>query len=366
MEKISFCVTYYNQSEFVEQSLSSILSLDMPCDFEILIGDDGSTDETINKVKDFQRRYPDKIKLFVMPRKSDVVYNHIHRASDNRLNLVKNAVGDYIMFLDGDDFYCDKNFVCQAFEIFKKDKNVFACAFNFEYFYPENNSTKIHQQNLQTGKLDIKGYIHKGYIPCGSFIFRNIFDIDKIALCAKSKNFDDNLITIYMLYICAINNQIVYYINKPIYAYRQTQHSLWNAMSEYEQHLVNAMDYEIISRVAPNFKQLLARRQGGAINAIFKNRSKLLKLLGKEKFEKYIKENKDLGNDFILSLLIFNKLSFVEKLKAIMKYKKIKKYMDKANNEIAIKYKKYKRLYKIFLAISIIYTIVFLALIFLG
>ena len=50
-KKITFCITYYNQQEFVAQSIESILALDKPCDFEILIGDDGSTDNTIEKVK---------------------------------------------------------------------------------------------------------------------------------------------------------------------------------------------------------------------------------------------------------------------------------------------------------------------------
>ena len=45
--KISFLVTYYNQKEYVKPSLDSILAIEKPCDWEIIIGDDGSTDGTI-------------------------------------------------------------------------------------------------------------------------------------------------------------------------------------------------------------------------------------------------------------------------------------------------------------------------------
>lgn len=45
--KISFLVTYYNQVDFVQQSLESILALDIPCEYEILVGDDGLTDGSI-------------------------------------------------------------------------------------------------------------------------------------------------------------------------------------------------------------------------------------------------------------------------------------------------------------------------------
>ena len=64
MEKISFLVTYYNQEKFVKDSLESIFALDIHCDFEVLVGDDGSTDETLNQVEKFQEKYPNKIKVF--------------------------------------------------------------------------------------------------------------------------------------------------------------------------------------------------------------------------------------------------------------------------------------------------------------
>ena len=40
--KISFLVTYYQQAEYVRQSMESILALKKPEAWEILIGDDGS------------------------------------------------------------------------------------------------------------------------------------------------------------------------------------------------------------------------------------------------------------------------------------------------------------------------------------
>ena len=51
--KVSFLVTYYNQKEYVKQSMESILAIDKPCDWEILVGDDGSTDGTIEGVNEY-------------------------------------------------------------------------------------------------------------------------------------------------------------------------------------------------------------------------------------------------------------------------------------------------------------------------
>ena len=66
--KVSFLVTFYNQEQFVAQALDSILALDKPFEWEILVGDDGSSDGTADAVKAYMQRYPEHIFLHIMPR----------------------------------------------------------------------------------------------------------------------------------------------------------------------------------------------------------------------------------------------------------------------------------------------------------
>ena len=77
MSKISFLVTYYNQAQYVSQSLESILAIDFPddCLYEILVGVDGSNDGTQAAVQKYVEKYPGKIKLFEMPREQNIKYN---------------------------------------------------------------------------------------------------------------------------------------------------------------------------------------------------------------------------------------------------------------------------------------------------
>ena len=253
MKKISICITYYNQKEFVKQSLDSVLSIDYPCDFEILCGDDGSTDGTLDVVKEYAQEYPNNIKYFVMDR--DNSPKSINRASLNRLNLAKNANGDYIMFLDGDDFYCDVTFVKEALQVFEKNEKVEVCAFNFEYLHPDN-TVEIYNQKMTVGLIDNKKYISTGaYTPSGACIFKNILNEERFELLEKINNFDDNAITIYFLQFGDL-----YYFDKSIYVYRQTNNSLWNSVNNIEQDLLNAFDYKLICDSAPLFKKEIAKR----------------------------------------------------------------------------------------------------------
>ena len=314
--KISFCVTYYNQSAFVSQSLDSILTLDMPCGFEILVGDDGSTDDTVAKVKEYQSRFPDKIKVFIMPREADKKYNFIHRAAANRLNLVEHATGDFIMFLDGDDHYCATDFIPKALIEFEKNKNLVACAFGYQMEYPD----KIEQPLLPIKNFAVTDYVRSVYIPSGAFVFKNIFDQEKIDFLKKTKNFDDNVISLYILQFGDMT-----YIDEPIYGYRQNEGSIWNSASELEKHIINAKDYFILSAIVPKFKDLILIRQFGNIRHIWKNRKKIKAILPDEIFQKHFSDVCERQDVFIKNCLNWNELSVFEKVKLWFEFRKLKR-----------------------------------------
>lgn len=109
--KASILITYYNQAKFVKKSLDSALSQKTDFPFEILVGDDGSSDNTQELVQDYIKRYPGKIRLFIMPRDNTVSYDPRVRSSANRLNLLEKSQGKYFCMLDGDDSYLHDSFL---------------------------------------------------------------------------------------------------------------------------------------------------------------------------------------------------------------------------------------------------------------
>lgn len=318
--KISFCVTYYNQSGFVSQSLDSIFALDMPCDFEILVGDDGSADDTVAKIKEYQSRFPDKIKLFVMPREAGKKYNFIHRAAANRLNLVEHATGDFIMFLDGDDHYCATDFIPKALARFEKNKNLVACAFDYQMEYPDRSE----RPRLPAKNFSVSDYVKGIYIHSGAFVFKNVFDREKIAFLKQTKNFDDNVIALYVLQFGDLT-----YIDEPVYGYRQNEGSIWNSASELEKNIINAKDYFILSAIVPKFKDLILRRQFGSIKQVWKNRKKIKTTLTDDVFKKHFSDVCERNDVFIKNCLNWKELSVFEKIKTWFVFKKLKRLQRK-------------------------------------
>lgn len=327
--KVSFLVTYYNQARFVEKSLNSILSQKLEYDYEILVVDDGSSDNTQDIVKSFVEKYPERIKLFVMPRDSEKSYNSILRVSEARIFLLKQAQGTYFLTLDGDDWYCDDTFVQQGIDILEKDRSLAACGFLYQMWHSADKIEKIAYFK-SAKRIPACKYILRMYLHAGACIHRLANDSNQISIIEKTGIFDDNDILINTL-----NYGDMYFIPKIVYSYRQTGNSSWNSMSPLVQAIVNCWNYEILCRYS-KFKNELFVRHIGCFKFVYENRANVQKLnTGKNKIYFDYAENNE--TQFLYRLLFWEKLS--KKEKNILKRELMMKMYFKKNYIKALKHR---------------------------
>jgi glycosyltransferase involved in cell wall biosynthesis len=92
----SIIIPIFNLEKYIFRCLSSVLNQKFQ-DVEIIIINDGSTDNSVNIINDFYIQNPSKI----------TVINHIKNESQHitRIDGVATAIGQYILFLDGDDYF---------------------------------------------------------------------------------------------------------------------------------------------------------------------------------------------------------------------------------------------------------------------
>lgn len=110
--KVSVWMITYNQEKYIAQALESVLEQKTDFDFEIVIGEDYSTDNTKAILLEYKKKYPDKIKLLLHEKNVGMVKNQ---------NLVFSAcIGEYIAMLEGDDYWCDQNKLQIQYEYMKK------------------------------------------------------------------------------------------------------------------------------------------------------------------------------------------------------------------------------------------------------
>ena len=94
---ISVCIVTYNHQAYIADCLMSVLAQYGDFRLEILVGDDASSDNTANIVRDIASKYPQSIRLFS--------HSHNLGPSKNCCFLIEQAQGDFIAHLDGDDFW---------------------------------------------------------------------------------------------------------------------------------------------------------------------------------------------------------------------------------------------------------------------
>lgn len=294
--KVSFLVTYYNQKEYVRESIQSILKIRKEnIEWEILVGDDGSTDGTIDEIEKYVQHDPEHIKLFVMPREEGKKYFSIQRASQNRLNLLSHATGDFFCILDGDDFYCDSEFLMDTIGVFEQNPGVSVVGFGYRYYKNEaygKSSTLPACENNQ--RVDTRSYLKRWYLHAGACVYRKCFDKDRIEYIKQLGYFDDNDIIINSLCFGEM-----YAINKSVYAYRQTGKSVYTSMDALEQAVLNVQGYDVDCAIAPQFSDELLERNAYSILLCYFKRKCLKKQLD-TKWEIYISASKQIPKSLLL------------------------------------------------------------------
>lgn len=93
--KVSVCVVTYNQEKYIRQCLQSIIDQETDFDFEVIVGEDCSTDGTRAIVQEFVEKYPGVVK--------PIFHTTNVGPSKNFILVHQQAIGEYIAHVDGDD-----------------------------------------------------------------------------------------------------------------------------------------------------------------------------------------------------------------------------------------------------------------------
>ena len=86
--KASVVVITYNQEAFLAETLNSVLAQQCAFDFEIVVGEDCSTDGTRKICLDYQARYPEKIHLLLHDKNQGLLRNQRVRPDGTCVDLV--------------------------------------------------------------------------------------------------------------------------------------------------------------------------------------------------------------------------------------------------------------------------------------
>lgn len=169
MIKVSVCVVTYNHEKFVAKMLDSILMQQTTFDFEIVVGDDYSKDNTRAILTDYQQRFPDKIRLLLHPKNMGL------NGKFNALATFAAAKGEYIAQFDGDDYLLVPDKLQKQVEMMDANPHYSACFHNAKVVY-DDNAAPPHLVNWINQKEftvdDLIGEDELCFIATSSLMFR--------------------------------------------------------------------------------------------------------------------------------------------------------------------------------------------------
>ncbi|MCH2174399.1 MAG: glycosyltransferase [Lentisphaeria bacterium] len=124
---VSVMLQTYNHEKFIEESIESVLEQETNFDFEILIGDDESTDKTREICIKYAKKYPSKIRLFLQKSAYKVIVNDKPTGIFNSYVLRHHARGKFYAQIEGDDCWGDPNKLQIQYDFLSTNKEYSVC-----------------------------------------------------------------------------------------------------------------------------------------------------------------------------------------------------------------------------------------------
>lgn len=223
--KLSIIVPVYNVEQYLEICLQSLYQQSFSTEyFEVIIVNDGSTDNSMDIVKRYMEVY-DNIKLI----------EQINQGlSVARNNGAMQAVGDYLLFVDSDDFILYDSISSLLSKAFDNDLDVLRA----EYQNCDEDGNLLQQVKLSLSKVEYENILINGdllyqHILCEEFfvplflIKRSFFLLNNLSF-EKGRYFEDIIFTLQL----SLAAKRVMYVSDIFYIYRLRRNSITHSINK--------------------------------------------------------------------------------------------------------------------------------------
>ncbi len=215
MKILTILIPVYNTEKYIRRCLDSILLDEVLKDIEVLIVNDGSKDNSVKIIKEYEKKYPETI-VFIDKE------NGGHGSTINK--GLENATGKYFKVLDSDDWLDSCNFIKFVKKLKKCDEDLIVNPYYQEYVYngvqllfeyPKFEFDKIYHFN----DLKIKDFNNFYFVMASSTYKLEVLKKAKLKLFEKTFYVDMQYNVVPVKYVDTIKfekeNLYRYFIGRP-------------------------------------------------------------------------------------------------------------------------------------------------------
>jgi glycosyltransferase involved in cell wall biosynthesis len=170
--KVSVLITTYNQENLITQTVDSVLMQVVDFDYEIVIGEDASSDRTREVVLELARQHPEKIRALL--RDPEVANRERHLAGKmNFLQALQRCRGEYIAILDGDDYFTSPHKLQKQVDFLDAHPECMICFHNVRAVYADDSDGGENMCSEDQKEItDIEQLLWGNFIPSCSIMHR--------------------------------------------------------------------------------------------------------------------------------------------------------------------------------------------------
>lgn len=236
---VSICCLTYNHELYIRQCLDGFLSQQTDFAFEILIHDDASTDRTSLILKEYEKKYPDLIKVIYQSENQYSKGVNIHLAYN--LPRVK---GKYIAFCEGDDYWTKPYKLQKQIEFLETHPNYSLCCHHAQLLLQKTLEIKYlplpAKIKNESFSFSLNDWIELGwFFTTASIVFRkdciNTHFLNRFPDCKDAHVF-------YWL----LKKGNGYFMKEDMSVYRRHDGGVWSSLYREQQNIINLKTvYEI-------------------------------------------------------------------------------------------------------------------------
>jgi len=258
--KVSVCMITYNHENYLRQAIQSVLMQKTQFDFELVIANDNSPDNTTIIIEEFINQHPNGHKIKFLNNKENL------GIMPNFINALKNCNSDYIALCEGDDYWIDENKLQKQVDFLEKNDDYAICfhKVNVETKGTIGDDTITSLSNQTTTIYDLaKG----NYIHTCSVVYRN-------HLFADFPNyFYTSPIGDYFLHMLNAQYGKIHFINQTMAIYRVHATSYWSSKQQNEREIVWI---DFLNNIKENFEPKVQNLLENQINKMQTRKKNLL------------------------------------------------------------------------------------------
>jgi len=247
---VSVAITAFNSANWLPRALDGVLMQRTNFPIEIVLGDDGSQDATVDIARSYRERNSTLFKILERPANIGIQRNYYE--------TFEHCSGKFIAWLDADDSWTDPEKLTAQVNALESDPSISVCCHRVRWVTHDGEVKREIYPSSAPGRYGLAEIIRSNFVPSPSIMFRN-----GIQRALPAWYLDFAFMTDWPVLVMAALSGDILLLDRVMADYTLTPGSSFASKGTLYQYEMDAKFYELIEGVLPSRWHRFVRAEKG-------------------------------------------------------------------------------------------------------